>query len=871
MDSVEKSMDTVNAPRPDADNMERDRITLELEQGRAELERARERIKAYEENVKKAKRDIYDKYSEIAAISNTAHCGICKFRLDDALTLTFVNEGFQQLLGFSWQELGEKFSYSGVRLLADASLVENVPRFCAYTRESGDGYTGEFWVNTSNNEKMWVHASATISIDGGGELYMLCVLQDITNLKNTQLELENALTSLEALTANIPGGIAIFECADGDIALLLANEGFYALFGCSHDASKERIFSCISNEAREAWYNMAHAAVQYKAPFVYELKLNREDGTSIWCEMTSRPYVMADGVSRIYAMVTDVTARKEMENKLRVRNEQRKLVSNSTDEVFFSYDVESDECTYAGKCGDFTAEDVVARDFLKCSLAKNIIHKEDLAISMQFWQNALTTGENCHFTLRLKWFGAEYKWHLIYLVPIMGEDSKTAQIVGRMVNVDAEKKESVRNKAIIEELSSTDQASGLLNMKAFNKRAQAMLLSRGSNAMALTYSDISDFSYINENFGYAAGDEVLRLYGDAIKRLGAQVIGARMHSDYFLTFSIASSKKAIVDRLSLAHEEFLKIVKLKYPLCDAHLATGIYFFAPDEMDINAAIDNANIARKHAKARRSPPCCVYSDEMRKRRLEEQTIAAKFSFALNNSEFEVFLQPKFALDDMQVVGAEALVRWRNNDGTYLMPDSFISVFERVGYIVELDMCVYEQVLMAMRRWIDQGRKLIPISVNFSRIHANTSNFVERVERLALKYDIPHNYIEIETTESAMIDDTGKLLAQLGKLKERGFLVDVDDFGTGYSSLNLLMSSPFDVIKADKSILDNIDTDKDRAYILHLVNLIKNAEKEIVFEGVETQEQVKLLLEYGCRIGQGWIFDKAIPIDEFEKKYL
>ncbi len=866
--------DEIKSAPPRADELEhteRDRITLELEQGRAELERARERIKAYEENVKKAKRDIYDKYSEIAAISNTAHCGICKFRLDDALTLTFVNEGFQQLLGYSWQELGEKYAYSGAKLLADDELVADLPRFCADTRDSGEAYTGEFWVNAADGTKMWVHASATISIDGGGELYMLCVLQDITNLKNTQLELENALTSLEALTANIPGGIAIFECASGGIALLLANEGFYGLFGFSQKASKEEIFSCISREAREAWYDMARSAMQYRHPFVYELKLNRLDGTSIWCEMTSRPYVMADGAPRIYTMVTDVTARKEMENKLRVRNEQRKLVSNSTDEVFFSYDIESDECIYTGKCGDAIVEDAVASGFLRDRLAQKIIHEDDFALCSRTWKIALTTGDNCHFTLRLKWFDAEYRWHLVYLVPIMGENGRTAQIVGRMVNVDAETKELVRNKAIIEELSSTDQTSGLLNMKAFTERAQAMLLSRGGSVVALAYSDISDFSYINENFGYAAGNEVLRLYGDAIKRLGAQVVGARMHSDYFLTFNSAATQKELVDRLSLAHGEFLEIVKQKYPSCDAHLATGIYFFACDDADINAAIDNANMARKHVKVRRSVPYCVYSDEMRKRRLEEQTIAAKFSFALNNSEFEVFLQPKFALEDMRVVGAEALVRWRNSDGTYLMPDSFISVFERVGYIVELDMCVYEQVLMAMRRWLDEGRRLIPISVNFSRIHANTSNFVERVEKLARKYDIPHNYIEIETTESAMIDDTGKLLEQLAMLKERGFLVDVDDFGTGYSSLNLLMSSPFDIIKADKSILDNIDTDKDRAYILHLVNLIKNADKEIVFEGVETKEQVKLLLEYGCRIGQGWIFDKAIPIDEFEKKYL
>jgi EAL domain-containing protein (putative c-di-GMP-specific phosphodiesterase class I) len=307
-------------------------------------------------------------------------------------------------------------------------------------------------------------------------------------------------------------------------------------------------------------------------------------------------------------------------------------------------------------------------------------------------------------------------------------------------------------------------------------------------------------------------------------------------------------------------------------MSDTQISSGIYFLRSADEDITIAMDNANLARRSIKGRSDIPGGVYTERMRKKRSHDQTIASEVWNAMTSGAIELFLQPKFDLKTRKIIGAEALTRWRNPDGSYKMPFEFIDVLENVGYITHLDMYIYEQVLKCLAEWKRDGKTLIPISVNFSRKHNNDPDFVAKVARLAEFYGVDKNLIEIEITESCFTQDVKNLFTNMRKLRENGFKIDIDDFGTGYSSLSVLLEAPVDIVKVDKVFIDDIgNSERSREYIDRICSLIRTTRKEIIFEGVETEEQAQILAESGHSMAQGWLFDRAISVKEFNDKYM
>ena len=259
-------------------------------------------------------------------------------------------------------------------------------------------------------------------------------------------------------------------------------------------------------------------------------------------------------------------------------------------------------------------------------------------------------------------------------------------------------------------------------------------------------------------------------------------------------------------------------------------------------------------------------------MRMQKLYEQSICNELHAAIANRKIEMFLQPKFHLETRTIIGAEALARWRNDNGTYKMPFEFIPVLEKVGYIDELDFFIYEEVLKTLEKWGRDGKRLLPVSVNFSQHHISQPKFVESIIETANKYDVNKKYVEIEITESCFSGDIQTLFTVMERLRTEGFMVSIDDFGIGYSTLSVLMKAPVDIVKIDKSFIDNIEQNKkERDFVTTMCSLINTAKKDIIFEGVETDAQAAILCQSGYTKAQGWLFDRAMPLSDFEKKYM
>jgi len=246
-----------------------------------------------------------------------------------------------------------------------------------------------------------------------------------------------------------------------------------------------------------------------------------------------------------------------------------------------------------------------------------------------------------------------------------------------------------------------------------------------------------------------------------------------------------------------------------------------------------------------------------------------IVASMSEALEAGEFVLYVQPKVNMVTNRVVGAEALVRWIKADGSIVSPGEFIPIFEKNGFITRLDFEMLRQVLEMQSSQLKKGKRIVPISVNFSRKHQDNPNYIRTLDEMLAKYEVPTKSLEIEITESVFMYDLAPLTDSITQLKKRGLSISIDDFGAGYSSLNVLSRVKADSVKLDRQFLLDVETEQGNftSEFLHLlINMIKQLGFKVLAEGVETEEQVRLLTDAGCSYAQGYFYAKPMPVPEF-----
>ncbi len=430
----------------------------------------------------------------------------------------------------------------------------------------------------------------------------------------------------------------------------------------------------------------------------------------------------------------------------------------------------------------------------------------------------------------------------------------------------------------IEQINYTDSLTGIPSITKFKIKANNILnnLKSSKQKYALLYMDIDKFKYINDTFGYVRGDDVLKTFAMLLyENIREGEIFCRFNDDRFLSIIKYDTDEELEKRIISGSEKTKKMQKFFFSDIKLSVICGIYKISEYDKDLNAIIDKANIARKTIKGSHKNTFAIYTSEMNEAIIKEKLIEGRMSYALKNNEFLPYLQPKFDLNTNKVCGAEALVRWQQKNGEMIYPNDFIPIFEKNGFIVNLDLYIYEQIFIKIQQWLNEGINVMPISLNVSRAHTISLDFIKTVLKLVNKYNIPLNLVEFELTENIFSDDLNHLNEFIQALRNSGFKISIDDFGSAYSSLNLLKEIDVDIIKLDKGFLDSTTDDKDKpkdkVIIECIINMAKNLNLEVVCEGIETLEQISLLKDLGCEIGQGYVFSRPIPIEEFEEKFL
>lgn len=406
----------------------------------------------------------------------------------------------------------------------------------------------------------------------------------------------------------------------------------------------------------------------------------------------------------------------------------------------------------------------------------------------------------------------------------------------------------------------------LQNLRSFFYTGGEIIRQHPTEQYALIAMDIAQFKAVNEFCGRDAGDALLAAIAGVFRKLDTErplTISSHARADVFALLTTYQEEQELIDIVM----QIKKVID-DFPIdCKVLPAFGIATSQGEPPAISYLKDCATMALNTIKGKFYASYAFFDEKMRRQQMLEKQIENNIVTALQNGQFALYIQPKVDMATGEIVGGEALVRWVDPEHGVISPGDFLPVLEKNGFVIDLDVYMWEQVFKMQSELLSQGRRPVPVSVNVSRVHAFDKSFCDTLCRLSQRYQVDPSYVPLELTESAFLWDEQGMYRQLEILQSRGFTASMDDFGTGYSTMNMLKNQSMDEVKVDQAFIRDLETnEKSRIVIRHTIRMLQELGTDIIVEGVETEEQKKFLLECGCKAAQGYLFYKPMPWQEF-----
>ncbi|WP_230369293.1 putative bifunctional diguanylate cyclase/phosphodiesterase [Paludibacterium denitrificans] len=397
---------------------------------------------------------------------------------------------------------------------------------------------------------------------------------------------------------------------------------------------------------------------------------------------------------------------------------------------------------------------------------------------------------------------------------------------------------------------------------------------RDGQRLALLLLDLDRFKTVNESLGHSAGDTLLQVAADRIKSvLGPGETLARQGGDEFIILlPVISDPSEAAIAAEKIRDAFVDSIDLHNHVLTITSSIGISVYPDDGRDFETLVRNADAAMYHAKSSGRNSYKFYTADLNARARETLAVESQLRFALERSEFVLHYQPQVEMATGRILGAEALIRWQHPALGLLGPARFISVAEERGFIVQVGNWVIREACRQLAEWQREGLPKLSLAINLSALQFRQQDLSEVLQRSLTSNGLAGNVLDIEVTESVIMDDVSSTIQTIDAIKSMGLQLSIDDFGTGYSSLSYLKRFKADKLKIDRSFVQDIPNDSDDTAISKaIINMAKNLNMKVVAEGVETLEQWQFLREQGCDQVQGYLLAKPLPAEDFVKLLL
>lgn len=496
----------------------------------------------------------------------------------------------------------------------------------------------------------------------------------------------------------------------------------------------------------------------------------------------------------------------------------------------------------------------------------HILNKEMNHIAAEWIRNKLNAAEKSPGNVSVKRLIYHYPLHAMAVLALV------AAIV--MAAFWYRAKMRKRHIAVVQHMAYTDMRYDLPNLAWLEKETPPLLEKYQDNYRAGKFY-VTVFSMDNKAAVIEYGRELL---GNHLKRMAVHLdkkdwvkltaIGVDAGQIVCVTLGKDDDNMRALVAEAVAKYSYIKTSDSRIKL---NMSAGICAFRESDLSVRQAIDRAITAAREIGGE---DVRIFDEPLKEKLRLRQQIEGSMEKALESGEFHAWYQPKYDIKTRKIIGAEALVRWISKDMGFMPPGKFIPLFETNGFVIPVDYCLLEQTFELQKSRLDAGKEVVPISVNQSRLHITEEGYLDKMQALVDKYKLPKGLIELELTETVFGDfdqkEHQKRAAHIvHALHDMGFTMSVDDFGSGYSSFTMLSFLPLDVMKIDRSLLNATgDSQRMRDILGNVIRLGKTLNMSIICEGIETEEQEKLLLDLGCRMGQGYLNAKPMPKDDFVK---
>ncbi|MBH1942261.1 EAL domain-containing protein [Mobilitalea sibirica] len=511
----------------------------------------------------------------------------------------------------------------------------------------------------------------------------------------------------------------------------------------------------------------------------------------------------------------------------------------------------------------YSPEDMEALEHIE-----NLIHpsdREKVQKSMAEHVRNKTPYYYCEYRIKTK--SGEYKWIKAKGKAIVNDENNDYRVIG--IHMDMSELNEYKEK--LQYIAYHDHLTGLQNRLALNKKMHFLMKEKYVSKFALLYIDIDKFKNINDTMGHSFGDTLLLQVSERLKSQNDNETLFRIAGDEFIVLIEQYGSKEDIERRAINIIKAFKtplIVDANNVFITASIGVSLY---PDHgIDVDTLLKNADIAVYKAKESGRNRIVFYNEPMNEDIAKRMYIEKNLWLALVNNEFELYYQPQLDLETDCITGFEALIRWNNSELGMISPDRFISIAEDTHLIIPIGMWVLKTACSFLYKLHQLGYQELNIAVNISMLQLLQEDFVTMVMDTITDAGINAKHLELEITESILMESYETIAGKLKLLRARGINIALDDFGKGYSSLNYLKLLPITTLKIDKGFIDTItDSDKNKSFADLIVNLGKSLNLSVIAEGVETSEQKDYLVKHKCNKMQGYLFSKPLPEYEVVQK--
>ena len=806
------------------------------------------------------------------------------------------NKRFEEIFDYSH---GELINNNSLMLYPSKEIYKKLGDEGYPVLNKGQRYRAEIQMKRRNGEFFWASVTGKLIDPDNPDEGAIWIIEDIQEFKLAQDSLHNILAQQQLILDHAMVGIIFLK----DRKVSQCNKRFEEMFGYTFGELKGSS-SRLWYLSDEDWHNagkLCYEPLQTGRTFSAQMLLGKKDGTPIWCEVQSSAIDSSDlskGTIWITKDIQEERLAQEALNKL--LDEQRVILDHAMVGIICMIDNKLTRCNrrfeeifeyQSGEVNDASsrlwfmndAEWKSAGERCFGPLNRGESYSEEMFLrrkdGSQIWcdvrgsacdPNDIEKGIIWIFMDITERKQAEISRKQIHQELELRVERRTQELNSAITLLHDEVEERKIAEEKVKHLALHDPLTGLPNRNLLEDRLNEALhhADRTKEQVVLLFIDLDRFKNINDSLGHQHGDSLLKEVAkrltetvretDTVARFGGDefiIVLTHITSDYDI--------ESIINNLQTAFERVISIGTNEVYLT---LSTGISVYPQDGKDFASLMKNADAAMYHSKSHGRNQYQFFNrgiDQHINQRIE---LESELYQAIERNQLHVYYQPKVCIDNSEIRGVEALLRWSHPEKGFISPAEFIPVAEETGYINKLGHWVLKQAVAQAEEWRLMGIKNLVVSVNLSAVQLSQSDIVMQIEQVIEEVKLPAELLELELTESAVMNNVERTIDMLNKIHELGVQLSIDDFGTGYSSLSYLKRFPLDTLKIDQSFVRDITTDPDDATICKtIVAMAHSLSLKVIAEGVETDQQLAELKSYGCGQYQGFLFAKALPVNE------